>query len=183
MPSRVLTTAEAERRQRTLAGLTNELEQLPARQRAAIEKIRLRTRKKEARLRREIARLSGPLYRYAEAVRAATMGFGKKIQVGTTGVARWLSARPAVTITGKESEVVAALKKKHPELVRIHTVIEEHVDKEAVAKNPSAIKGVPGIEIRVAQEAFAIYPKGSSAIVKFFLKAQTWDITWPRKKS
>lgn len=183
MPSRVLTTAEAEKRQRTLAGLTNELEQLPARQRADIEKIRLRTRKKEEQLRKEIAHLSGPLHRYAEAMRAATLGFGKKIQVGTTGVARWLNARPAVTITGKESDVIIALRKKHPELIRTHTVIEEHVDKEAVAKNPSAIKGIPGIEIRSAQEAFAIYPKGSSAIVKLFLKAKTWDVTWPRKKT
>jgi phage host-nuclease inhibitor protein Gam len=178
-----MSVADAEKRQREIALLANQLEALPEEERAAIARLRDHTKKRERQLKKRIARLSNPLRRYAERIRFLTGAKGNSMTLGKSGVVKWFTARPAVVITGKESEIIAALKANgHPEMIRIATVTREFVNKDAVKADPEAIRNIPGITIRERQEAFSILPANSSACIQFFSLAKAWDVIWPRKK-
>ncbi|HEY1502946.1 MAG TPA: host-nuclease inhibitor Gam family protein [Stellaceae bacterium] len=98
----------------------------------------------------KIKQLSEGLAIWAAANRAVLTKDGKtKTAVLATGELRWRMTPPAVTIRGVK-DVIAALATRF-----IRT--KEEVDKEAILKEPDAVKGIPGITI-TQREEFVIVP-------------------------
>lgn len=101
-----------------------------------------------------IARLTQGLEVWAAANRAALTDNGKtKTAELATGELRWRMTPPAVSLRNVVA-IIAALKKKR---LKRFIRVKEEVDKEAIRKEPEAVKAIAGITIDQHEE-FVVVP-------------------------
>lgn len=118
-----------------------------------IEAIKMEHQPEIDRLEMQATLLRGNLQMWCEANRAVLLANGKKtIKFPGTGEVSWRQRPPSVTVRGVEATVQELHQLGLHQFVRS----KEEVNKEAILKNPDAVKGVRGITVVAGVEDFIV---------------------------